>query len=78
MPRLIVVGSGIAGLFSALCAHRRSMRHIALVTKAALEDGATRYAQDGIAAAVGADDSCELPSVARSGVADVAGMEARS
>ena len=60
MPRMIVVGSGIAGLFSAICAHRRGVRNITIVTKAALEDGATRYAQGGIAAAVGADDSWEL------------------
>jgi L-aspartate oxidase len=60
MARLIVVGSGIAGLFTALCAHRRGVRDITVVTKAALEDGATRYAQGGIAAAVGAPDSWEL------------------
>ena len=60
MPRMIIVGSGIAGLFAALCAHRRGVRDVTIVTKAALEDGATRYAQGGIAAAVGADDSWEL------------------
>ena len=60
MPRLLVVGSGIAGLFAALAAHRRGVRDIVLVTKAALEDGATRYAQGGIAAAVGVEDSWEL------------------
>jgi L-aspartate oxidase len=57
---MLIVGSGIAGLFTALCAHRRGVRDITIVTKAALEDGATRYAQGGIAAAVGADDSWEL------------------
>ena len=60
MPRMIVIGSGIAGLFTALCAHRRGVRDIVVVTKAALEDSATRYAQGGIAAAVGAEDSWEL------------------
>src|SRR5260370_19967239 len=60
MPRLIVVGSGIAGLFAALAAHRRGVRDVVLVTKAALEDGATRYAQGGIAAAVGVEESWEL------------------
>jgi L-aspartate oxidase len=60
MPRLIVVGSGIAGLFAALAAHRCGVRDVVLVTKAALEDGATRYAQGGIAAAVGVEDSWEL------------------
>jgi len=60
MPRLIVVGSGIAGLFAVLAAHRRGVRDIVLVTKAGLEDGATWYAQGGIAAAVGVEDSWEL------------------
>ncbi len=60
MPRLIVVGSGVAGLFAVLAAHRRGVREIVLVTKAALEDGATWYAQGGIAAAVGVEDSWEL------------------
>ena len=60
MPRVIVVGSGIAGLFTALCAHRRGVREIVIVTKAALEESATRYAQGGIAAAVGDEDSPEL------------------
>ena len=60
MPRLIIVGSGIAGLFTAFCAHRRGVRHVTVVTKAAIEDGATRYAQGGVAAAVGPDDSWEL------------------
>jgi L-aspartate oxidase len=60
MPRVIVVGSGIAGLFTALCAHRRGVRDIAIVTKAAVEESATRYAQGGIAAAVGDEDSPEL------------------
>jgi len=60
MPRLIIVGSGIAGLFTALCAHRRGVHDVMVVTKAALEDGATRYAQGGVAAAVGPDDSWEL------------------
>lgn len=60
MPRMIVVGSGIAGLYTALCAHRRGIRDVTLVTKAALDDSATRYAQGGIAAALGAHDSPEL------------------
>jgi len=60
MPRVIVIGSGIAGLYTALCARRRGVREVALVTKAALEDSATRYAQGGIAAAMGPDDSPQL------------------
>ena len=46
MPRVIVVGSGIAGLFTALCAHRRGVRDIAIVAHAALEDWARALALD--------------------------------
>jgi len=54
----IVVGSGIAGLFTALraSAHGR----VLLVTKSVLEESNTRYAQGGIAAAVAPDDSPRL------------------
>src|SRR2546426_664281 len=55
MPRLIVVGSGIAGLFAAISAYRRGVRDIVLVTKAALEDGATRYAPAGTVRALGVE-----------------------
>ena len=60
MRNLIVVGSGIAGLFTALSAHRRGVRDVLIVTKAALEESTTRYAQGGIAAAVGDGDSWAL------------------
>jgi L-aspartate oxidase len=60
MSRLIVVGSGIAGLFTALSAHRRGVPDVSIVTKATLEESATWYAQGGIAAAVGDGDSPEL------------------
>src|SRR2546426_503164 len=60
MRNLIVVGSGIAGLFTALSAHRRGVRDVLIVTKGALEESTTRYAQGGIAAAVGDGDSWEL------------------
>ncbi len=60
MRNLIVVGSGIAGLFTALSAHRRGVRDLLIVTKAALEESTTRDAQGGIAAAVGEGDSWEL------------------
>lgn len=57
MSTIVVVGSGIAGLTVAL---RASARHdVILVTKAALEESNTRYAQGGIAAALFADDSVE-------------------
>ena len=52
---LLVVGSGIAGLFAAITAAPRA--RVALLTKGALDDGCSRHAQGGIAAAVGADDS---------------------
>lgn len=48
---IAVVGSGIAGLYAALCAARR-LPHVpvTLFTKAELGEGNTRYAQGGIAA----------------------------
>jgi L-aspartate oxidase len=55
---LIVVGSGIAGLYAALLASE-SMR-VLLVTKVQLEESNTRYAQGGIAAALNEGDSPEL------------------
>jgi L-aspartate oxidase len=53
---VVVVGSGIAGLTAALrCA--ASGRRTVVVTKARLDDGSTRWAQGGIAAALGAGDT---------------------
>ncbi|MBA0053082.1 L-aspartate oxidase [Streptomyces sp. AJS327] len=53
---VVVVGSGVAGLTAALrCA--AAGRRTVVVTKARLDDGSTRWAQGGIAAALGADDS---------------------
>ncbi|MDK8173971.1 FAD-binding protein [Curtobacterium citreum] len=55
---VVIVGSGIAGLTAAV---RASSRHdVTLVTKGALRDGATAYAQGGIAVALGADDRVAL------------------
>ena len=51
----VIVGSGIAGLFSALLAAEHGK--VLVVTKAALEESNTRYAQGGIAAAVGPADT---------------------
>jgi L-aspartate oxidase len=45
-------------LTAALTASPRA--RVALVTKGAIDDGATRWAQGGIAAAIGGDDSAEL------------------
>jgi L-aspartate oxidase len=53
----IVIGSGIAGLFTALQA--REHGPVLLLTKSTLEDNNSRWAQGGIAAAVGPDDSPE-------------------
>ena len=53
---VIVVGSGIAGLATALHA-RRAGRTVLLVTKAQVNEGSTRWAQGGIAAALADDDS---------------------
>ncbi len=55
---VVVVGSGIAGLTAALRLRRRVPR-VMLVTKTVLSAGATRWAQGGIAAALGADDAPE-------------------
>ena len=55
---LVVVGSGIAGLYAALQA-REHGASVLVVTKQSMEEASTRYAQGGIAAAVGPDDSPE-------------------
>ena len=57
--RPLVVGTGIAGLYVALRCRELGLRP-ALITKSRLEEATTRYAQGGIAAAVGADDSPAL------------------
>ena len=54
--RPLVVGSGIAGLYVALRCRELGLRPT-IVTKARLEESNTRYAQGGIAAAIGPDDS---------------------
>ncbi|WP_367124515.1 L-aspartate oxidase [Streptomyces phytohabitans] len=53
---VVVVGSGVAGLTTALrCA--AAGRRTVVVTKARLDDGSTRWAQGGIAAALGDGDT---------------------
>ncbi|PCN49077.1 L-aspartate oxidase [Curtobacterium sp. 'Ferrero'] len=74
---VVIVGSGIAGLTTAI---RASSRHdVTLVTKGALTDGATAYAQGGVAVALGADDSAALHQadthVAAAGSADARAVE---
>ena len=52
----IVIGSGVAGLSAALHL-RKAGRSVLLVTKAQIDEGSTRWAQGGIAAALSDDDS---------------------
>jgi len=54
----IVVGSGIAGLYISLLAIERGS--VLILTKGSIDDCNTKYAQGGIAAAIGKDDSPEL------------------
>ena len=54
----VIIGSGIAGLYAALVAS--GLGRVLLVTKASLEECNTRYAQGGIAAAIGPLDSPQL------------------
>ncbi|MGK7894970.1 MAG: L-aspartate oxidase [Xenococcus sp. (in: cyanobacteria)] len=55
---VVVIGSGAAGLYSALCLpnHYR----VGLITKAKLKTGASDWAQGGIAAAINPEDSPKL------------------
>ncbi|MBX9364475.1 L-aspartate oxidase, partial [Streptomyces sp. WAC04114] len=55
---VVVVGSGVAGLTSALRCEAAGLRTV-VVTKARLDDGSTRWAQGGIAAALGEGDTPE-------------------
>lgn len=54
----IIVGSGIAGLFSALLA--KDVGKVLIITKSDIDECNTRYAQGGIAAPIGRNDSPEL------------------
>ncbi len=54
---VVVVGSGIAGLTVALHLARQSSLRVLLVTKDVLAAGSTRWAQGGIAAALGLGDT---------------------
>jgi len=57
MMRVIVVGSGIAGLVTAYLASKQ--HDVVLVTKAELAESNTKYAQGGIAAVLSPEDSVE-------------------
>ncbi|WP_438348293.1 L-aspartate oxidase [Paenibacillus sp. FA6] len=52
---VIVIGSGIAGLFTAIKVAKD--RQVLMITKSALQESNTRYAQGGIAAVISEDDS---------------------
>src|SRR5438552_4849727 len=73
----LVIGSGIAGLTFALrCA---KFGRVIVVTKSGLAESNTSYAQGGMAAAIGEDDSMELhiedTLVAGAGLCDVNAVE---
>ncbi|MBI2887045.1 MAG: L-aspartate oxidase [Chloroflexi bacterium] len=51
----IIIGSGIAGLYTALLAQEHG--RVLLLTKGSIDECNTKYAQGGIAAAIGHDDS---------------------
>ena len=53
----IIVGSGIAGLYTALLAKKQGS--VLIITKGSIDDCNTKYAQGGIAAAIGKNDSPE-------------------
>lgn len=55
---VVVVGSGVAGLTAALRCRAAGLDTV-VVTKARLDDGSTRWAQGGIAAALGEGDTPE-------------------
>lgn len=55
---VVVVGSGVAGLTAALNIRTAGLR-VTVVTKAVLDEGSTRWAQGGVAAALGEGDTPE-------------------
>jgi L-aspartate oxidase len=75
---VVIVGSGIAGLTTALHITRHCALRVLLVTKDVLAAGSTRWAQGGIAAALGAGDSPEEhfvdTVVAGAGICDAAAV----
>lgn len=79
MSRVLVVGSGIAGLTAALAAASRGA-DVTVVTKATIDDAATTHAQGGIAGVVFPDDAVESHEAdtmrASAGLADPAAVRA--
>ena len=56
---VVVVGGGGAGLYSALCAADAGAR-VAMVSRKPLPESSSFWAQGGLAAAIGPDDSPEI------------------
>jgi L-aspartate oxidase len=54
----IIVGSGIAGLYTALLAEKHGS--VLVITKGSIDDCNTKHAQGGVAASIGRNDSPEL------------------
>jgi L-aspartate oxidase len=54
----VIIGSGIAGLYTALLAQRRGS--VLILTKGGIDDCNTKHAQGGIAAAIGEGDTPDL------------------
>jgi L-aspartate oxidase len=78
---VVVVGSGIAGVTAALSTHSALPdSNVLLVTKSLLDDGSTRWAQGGIAAALGPGDTPDQhladTLTAGAGLCDVAAVRA--
>ena len=76
-PPLVVVGSGLAGLFLAL--HAVEQGPVLIITKTALLDGSTRHAQGGLAAALAEGDTVAShvtdTLVAGAGLCDIDAVE---
>ncbi len=53
---VVVIGSGVAGLTTALQIRAHNLS-VMLITKARVDEGSTKWAQGGIAAALGPGDS---------------------
>jgi L-aspartate oxidase len=74
---VVVVGTGAAGLMTALTLADAG-RAVTVVTKGALGDGSTRWAQGGLAAVLGPDDDADLHArdtlVAGAGLCDEAAV----
>jgi L-aspartate oxidase len=77
---VVVIGSGIAGLTAALRLREAKIGTIMVVTKDVLSAGSTQWAQGGIAAALGEEDTPEEhlqdTLVAGAGICDRAAVEA--